>query len=362
MSHAARALWRTAVDVEHFARIHFMGFSVMWPILGAISVAPRDAARVLPALLAVTLCFHLYAAVLNDVVDLDVDRTQPLRANHPLVRGALSRRTALAFALAQVPLAFVLLRRFGAGAAIALATAFVFMAIYDLWGKRCPVPPLTDAAQGVAWGALACVGAFATGSQPNALTAVVFAYAVGYLLLINGVHGGVRDLENDFARGTRTTAIFLGMRLAADGVLQVPQRAWRFCFAVQGVLVILTFVPLARNDVAFSPGALSVAWAVTIALAVLCLVLMRQVLRPGDTAWEMAYRLHLAVLLWPLVFLFAGYAGGTTGAALIVLFFLPIILMKGGRRMVRFAWDTTRARLHLALRPTAPRSTRTDGL
>jgi len=346
MKPAARALWRFAVDLERFVRIHFMGFSAMWPILGAISVARADALALLPGLLAVALCFHVYAAVLNDVVDLEVDRTQPLRAGHPLVRGALRPAAALAIALLQIPLAFALLHvTFGPNlpAAAALAAAFACMTIYDLWGKRCPLPPLTDAAQGVAWGALALVGALVAG-EPNALTAVVCAYAVGYLLLINGVHGGMRDLANDLAWGRRTTALFLGMRPDAAGAASVPVRARRFCFAVQALLVAIFLAPVARNDLGFDGGARIAAWAVAAALALGCVLLMRAVLEPRGRDWEMVFRLHLAVLLWPLVFLFAAYAGGAVGAGLVAIFFLPIVFMRWGRLMLRRVWEGALAR------------------
>lgn len=339
---AARGVWSFAVDVERFARLHFFGFSAMWPILGAISVARADAVVVLPGLLAITLCFHVYAAVLNDVVDLEVDRTQPLRAGHPLVRGAVSPGTALLVALAQVPLAFALLHWLwgpNPRAAGALAAAFACMAVYDVWGKRCPVPPLTDAAQGVAWGALALLGAVVAPGAPNVLTAVVCAYAVAYLLLINGVHGGLRDLANDLAWGRRTTALFLGIRPAERLGATIPRRARWFCFAVQSALLVLFLAPVARNDPSFAGGMRLAAWALAVLLAVACVVLMRAVLRPGGRDWEMAFRLHLAVLLWPLVFLFAAHAGGAVGAGLVLIFFLPIIFLRWSRLLLRRAWE-----------------------
>lgn len=342
MTPAARALWSFAVDVERFTRIHFMGFSAMWPILGAISVARGDAVAVLPGLLAITLCFHVYAAVLNDVVDLEVDRTQPLRAGHPLVRGALSPRTALVIALVQIPLAFGLLHWLwgpNGPATLALAAAFAGMAVYDLWGKRCPVPPLTDAAQGFAWAALALLGALVAPGALNALTVVVCAYAVGYLLLINGVHGGLRDLANDLAWGRRTTALFLGIRPGEGGGAIIPRRARWFCFAVQAALVLLFFAPLVRNDPSFGGATWLAAWVLAAILAAVSILLMGAVLRPDGPDWEMAFRLHLAVLLWPLVFLFAAYAGGLVGAGLVLIFFLPIVFLRWARLMLRRAWE-----------------------
>ena len=122
------------------------------------------------------------------------------------------------------------------------------MAAYNLWGKRCPVPPLTDLVQGIAWGSLAIYAAYVLGAAPVPMTWMVAAYAVGYTLFMNGVHGGLRDLVNDVGRGARTTAIFLGARPAPDGGdPHVPKAVAVFASSVLGSLVAINAALVLRQ-------------------------------------------------------------------------------------------------------------------
>ena len=108
-------------------------------------------------LVVVALGFHLFAYLVNDVVDLPIDRHEPRRAMSPLVRGAVSRGVTLAVALAGMAVSLVVAVGWGAGGgrgAGVLVAAFALMAVYDLWGKRSSVPWLLDLAQGLGWAAL----------------------------------------------------------------------------------------------------------------------------------------------------------------------------------------------------------------
>lgn len=332
------ALWRGVEGLDRFARIHFVGFTSLWALLGAASAAPAPPTTALFGLVAVSILFHFYGGVLNDVIDLPVDRSQPRRAADPLVRGEIGRRTALAFALAQVPLAFALTVCLGGGARahLLLTGAVVAMAIYDLAGKRCVVPPLTDGVQGLAWACLTLYGASIVGAA-NPTAAFVAAYGVGYALLINGVHGGMRDLENDLACGARTTAIFLGIRPANDSRMTVPRRARVYCIALQGGLVALTLAALLRGEPPYAwPAA-----AVVLAFAALCPWLMVHALRPAAPGWDAVFRLHLAALLLPIVAL-PRYGNAALAVTVLLLLFTPLLLLEyprawlgGGLRWLR---------------------------
>jgi 4-hydroxybenzoate polyprenyltransferase len=96
------------------------------------------------------------------------------------------------------------------------------MTAYNLFGKRCALPMLSDAMQGLVWGTLAVYGAFVAAGYINALTLVAASFGFGFLFLVNGVHGGLRDLENDVAIGCTTTVSFAG-RISPTAMLYVPK-------------------------------------------------------------------------------------------------------------------------------------------
>lgn len=293
--------------VDRFVRLHFLGFTFLLVLLGGVSVSPSLSVGQLLLLLAVGMCFHNFSYVLNDVIDLPVDRTQPARSRDYLVRGVIKPWQALLFALAQVPPAVALSLWAGApwSAIRVLLLGFGLMTIYDLWGKKCAVPPLTDLAQGLGWGCLVLYGALALGASPNILTWVAFASGAGFILLINGVHGGLRDLTNDLAQGSLTTAIFFGSRPTPRGAT-VSSGLKTFAMTVQCFLVLTTAWALV-----FARDYFSIAeWRGLLLFQGLLqgvnLSYMLRVFRTDSSTWERDFRLHLllllmapAALLWP---------------------------------------------------------------
>jgi 4-hydroxybenzoate polyprenyltransferase len=191
----------------------------------------------------VALFFHVAGAVLNDVADLPFDRRNPSRAHSPLVAGSVQPLTAIIVACVAVAAAFmadVSSRSQLCGRTIALAIAFAGLVGYDFLGKRALVPPLTDALQGVGWAALLYYSAFSSGS-PSTITLLAAIYMVIATMIINGVHGALRDLGPDYDYGARTTAIFFGARVGPTGLIipnALARYAWMLQLALVGVVII----------------------------------------------------------------------------------------------------------------------------
>jgi 4-hydroxybenzoate polyprenyltransferase len=229
---------RVLLGLSRFFRLSTAGFSMMLPILGAAVVSSALSPSQVVRLAAVGLAFHIFGFVTNDVVDLPIDRTEPLRANSPLVRGVVRPAVALWVALVPVPAAAAIHAL--AGERVAAAALMIGMAlgsIYNVYGKRHSWPILPDAAQSLAWVALLLFGA-ASAAQPlgSALlwqAAMIFCY----VMLVNGIHGGIRDLKNDSRHGARTTVQSLGARLHEDGTMSVPRAVIVYGVALQLLLL-----------------------------------------------------------------------------------------------------------------------------
>ncbi len=314
-------------------------------LLGAASAPPRPEPAALVALLGVALCFHVYAYVLNDVVDLPVDRTQPSRADDPLVTGALRPWQALTFALAQIPFALALHLWLGGGilGAAILIAGFGLMAVYNLWGKDCFLPPLTDAAQGLAWACLALYGAAISPGPATVLTVVVAGTGAGFILLINGVHGGLRDLDNDLKAGKKTTSIYFGARPEVGASIPIPNGLKIFAWAVQLGLIGLLLLPFADNAFGYDPAIWWAALAAAVLLSVINLRYMAGVFRPEHPAWDLRFRVHMFFLLLAPLIVLVPYLGAGYAALVLFFYLAPFAFFETSRKLIRSAFGLRKA-------------------
>lgn len=255
-------------DWARLVRLFSMGATVVYVPLGmATAVGPPSVGAALAAVF-VGISFHLFAFPLNDVIDLPIDRTNQRRVDGPLVRGLIAPGTMLRVAVLQIPLMGVLLLVAGAGrgAVVAWLIAVAALGAYDLWGKRIPVPAVADIDQGIGFAALVVMGALWQGSA-TASTWWVAVYIVLYIVQINAVHGGVRDIGNDTIHGAMTTPVLLGCRVDEAGVPIISR-----------LMVVFTVVTEAAQIAALAGVALSVprtaaAWWVVPAAALTVRVL-----------------------------------------------------------------------------------------
>jgi 4-hydroxybenzoate polyprenyltransferase len=212
----------------------------MLPILGAISSVEDLSPRV-GLILLMVVPFHIVFAIVNDLADIEVDRGDPRKAGRPLVSGAVSRTTAKIIIAAGVVAAFpadAVLFGFDAARSATLALALAATAFYNIAGKRSPLPPLTDLVQGIGAAAFVHYGGLAAGGAPTSTTYIVEAAVVLYIMLVNGVHGALRDLSSDLTYGARTTPIMFGVRPGPAGPVLRPWFVVHAC----GLQLLLTAV------------------------------------------------------------------------------------------------------------------------
>jgi 4-hydroxybenzoate polyprenyltransferase len=306
-----------------FLHLALFGFSGMLPLLGAATVAPQLGWGNIWPLLLIALGFHAFAYILNDVVDLPIDRTQPSRAAYPLVAGRISPPLATAIAGLLVPLTAVYTHRHTHQPAAVgwLLLAFLCLAIYDLWGKKTAVPPLTDFIQGVGWAALLLAGAAASG-QPTPLTWLTAAVVVVYILLVNGINASLRDVANDTAHGVVTTAVYLGTSANPDGTLCIPARLRLYALGCQALLLGLTL----GLGWLWGGGWWGVGPAVILNL--LCFALVWQMTLPHSPAprHRPIYMAHIILMLLLLLTLALPHLGPSLHLTLLLTFTLPLTL------------------------------------
>jgi 4-hydroxybenzoate polyprenyltransferase len=347
---AARRAWNRILATDRFVRLYLVFFTATCVLLGAASIPHDITIGQLSVLLGVTLCFHIYTYTFNDVVDLSIDRTNPARRQDLLVRGVLTPRQVLLIAIIQPLLTIPLTASLGAGAAayVTLAAAFALMGAYNVWGKRCRFPPLTDAIQGMAWGSLAIYAAHAIGAAPTALTWMVTAYVTIFTLLFNGIYGPFRDLTSDFAASARTTAIVFGARPTAGGGRYVPPALSVYAWCILAVLVGMNAVLFFRNDFHYSTSVWIPTACVVGALSLWAVLLQPQVLQPRESAADVAWRLQMYILISVLPIAFFAHADAGILLALAFLNAFALVLFDCTSAVTRWAWAVIGAVRYLA--------------
>lgn len=237
----------TLKRTSRFLRLAAAGATVAIPLLGAVTALDADGLGLIAGIASVGFAHHVFSFVLNDVVDLPIDRTEPRRSPSPLVQGLISPQFAMVVAISAglIGLAISALLGASARAQVLLLSSYALIAAYDIWGKHTPIPPVIDLIQSLGWALLAWYGAEMAGGATMG-TAIFALFLVGYITLANGVHGGLRDLENDRARGARTTAIFLGAIPLPGGGVSCPQALRRYALVLEtgNALVVVAMIPM----------------------------------------------------------------------------------------------------------------------
>ena len=357
-----KRLLASACDVDQLLRLHQLGFVAVWPLLGLAAVTDWSPVTV-AGLLTVSLFFNTYGVLLDDAVHLDVDRLDPLRAKRWLVRGTVSPRQAVAVALAQLPLM--------AGAHLAagftidsfpcLLGAVIGQGAYDVYGKRCRVPPLMEAAEASAAGLLVLYGAMATGTAPNTLAWLTAGAGAAFILLVNAFHGSLRDIEVEMPCRQRTTPIWLGCKGVREGVVHISSAMSAYAGMWQIALIALSLAVALR---ASAPGNRDLLLTIAVGLAALAnavlFVLLHRVRKP---TWDLVMRLHVAILMLPIMLAFTPRLGLARTGVLLAVYFGPTLLtahfwLNRTRRREAGSFAVSAA----AGRPTLPKQDLAPGL
>jgi len=257
----ARRGWREAATaVGQLGRTSLLGTTFAFVLFGAGSAGGRRSAGEIGLALVGAITFHVAAYAWNDVVDLPHDREDRRRAASPLVRGSVRPAAVAAGATGSAAVALAIAFVHSVLAGIAMAIGLSLLLLYDVFGKRVRMSPVTDALQGLGWAALVAYGAAAVG-RPTSVTAWTALAVMLLIVLTNGVHGSLRDLPSDARSGAKTTALLLGaVPLEPDGA-RITARLAVYAITVHAAIVASVVAGLLDEPGAVDRGRLAVAVA-----------------------------------------------------------------------------------------------------
>ncbi|PNX45582.1 MAG: hypothetical protein BV459_08110 [Thermoplasmata archaeon M11B2D] len=228
-----------------------MGLTAVAPVLGALSMWNIGTLSLLELFLLFIIgsFAHAYGFVLNDVIDIKVDKLSKELTTRPLVRGSITRKQAITFAVCCMIGSFLLsfffyseLQRYILLLFILLA-AYLFATVYDIASKKYPGMDLFVAG---AIFFLILFGASTIGT-PTLLAYVVALIGGLQVLFMNMINGAIKDIDHDKEGSANTVAIRLGAKVHA-GIMALPLSFKTTGYLIETGRILLIFLPFVCFD------------------------------------------------------------------------------------------------------------------
>ncbi|MGC9308525.1 MAG: UbiA family prenyltransferase, partial [Thermoplasmatota archaeon] len=220
------------------------GLTAIAPVMGAVAMKE---AELLPLLLLFTAGFfgHVYGFVLNDIIDLRIDKGAAEISDRPLVSGTVSLREAWTFALLSMVASFVIAvvlawHWYTWFPIVFLALSALSITIYDLISKRYPA---MDVFVGAGVLLLIVYGAASVGWPLSQLAWLVVGLGTLQVLFMQFIAGSLKDVENDYRSDANTLAVAMGVRVE-QGRMTVPLSFQALAYGLQAVDLAMLFTPL----------------------------------------------------------------------------------------------------------------------
>lgn len=249
------------------SRLFNMGLTGVAPVLGALSMWNIGQTSILSAfILFVIGCLsHIYGFVLNDVIDIQVDKLSRDLKARPLVSGTITRKKATYFALSAMVLSWIFSIYFYESlfSFVVILSILIFAdflsTIYNFISKKYPGMDVFVAS---AVFFLIIFGG-ATVSTDKLLTTPILwivAFIGGIqVLFMNMINGALKDIDHDPDGSARTLAIRLGAKVKGKKVI-IPRAFKIIGYSIEGVRSALVFLPFILLSDQFT----FLAWQITL--------------------------------------------------------------------------------------------------
>ncbi len=235
-------------DYVKFLRLPGLGGLAIPPIFGAISVGIYDF-HILSILFVVGALSAIYGFALNDYADVELDGLIEELRNKPLVKGTVSKKSAVAVCLVTMIFTFFFsfvlwygkeLGDYKFAAVLSLVLAAVLGSIYDLYGKKIPA---SDFFVAISMSFVFLYGALAVADGGiGILTWVIFLLTFNQTLHMNAVEGGIKDADHDYLMGVENIALLSGVKVHG-GSIRIPPAFSLFGVGIRIFSAILVFLP-----------------------------------------------------------------------------------------------------------------------
>ena len=265
------------------ARSFNLALTAVGPVFGALAMGESSLLR-LGLLFLVGVGAHIYGFVLNDYIDMRIDRLSTELRQRPLVSGTITPNAALGFALGGLAMmvGFGYSLVFGhPRAVVVLLFAVVLATIYNLISKQLAGMDIFVAS---AIFFLCVFGAVSAAPDHEILYVSRLGWVVCTLgglqvLFMNIVAGGLKDIDHDSSGGGRTMAVALGCRVWDEDDKMVITAPFRYlAYLIQLVFLLFLFAPFVLGLVHPPLYQFIAVLAVLLSLSVVMLIISSRLL------------------------------------------------------------------------------------
>lgn len=237
-------------DYVKLLRLPGLGGLATPPLFGAISAGVMDIHLLIPVFLIGAFSV-IYGFVLNDYADVEVDRQSKDLYERPLVKGTISKKTALLICVLCLIGAYVtiFLLLYGSPvtetrilAVICVSIACILGSLYDFYSKKIVGSDFLVATSEfllVLFGALIVTRE----NTINIITWIIAILTFNQLLYMNAVDGGLKDADHDYKQNVKNIAGVLGVKVKKNMEMLVPSSFKTFGICIRCFSAILVFVP-----------------------------------------------------------------------------------------------------------------------
>ncbi|KYK31145.1 MAG: hypothetical protein AYK22_08185 [Thermoplasmatales archaeon SG8-52-3] len=237
-------------DYIRFLRLPGLGGLATPAVFGAICVGVTDF-PILLILLLIGAFSVIYGFVLNDWVDIEIDKLTSELHERPLVKGTISEKTAIFICFICVIGAYLTITLlfykseityFKLLAIVCISLAGILGSIYNLYGKRIIG---SDFLVAITNGLIVLFGALAVTEEStiNIITWIIVILTINQLLYMNAIEGGLKDADHDYRINVKNIALKSGVKIDKKNNLVIPNIFKGFGLGIRFISAVLVFIP-----------------------------------------------------------------------------------------------------------------------
>ena len=210
--------------------------TALTPVIGGLIMGQSDI-TLLFVLFLIGFLYHIYGFVLNEYIDIDVDKKSSELKKKPLICGIVPKNHALFITiLSGIFACFLTIFFFTLILPILFLIFALFLGgIYDIFGKKILG---SDFILGTGFFFICLMGASTITYNFTTLTYIVCLIYFIHISFNNSVEGGLKDVDHDHLAGAKTLATRMGVSVK-NGNLLITKKFVAFSFILKLIFIFL---------------------------------------------------------------------------------------------------------------------------